>query len=168
VDDLILKMFGVYWNGGAVTSNLAACFFEHTDFAPETSITGTTLDLNVDGYSWGQLVRAGTTLLPADYSRTFYEEGVDYADDVLAVAGLAIGASQAVTFTHDTARAGEIGAISKIDAVPATDFQMVFSHTGAGTVTFILTNLSRVSTNFNDEVRHVVWHMDMPTPPAPP
>lgn len=168
VDDLVIKMFGVYWHDGAIASNLSAVFLEHTECGENTSITATTLDLNVDGYSWGQLIRNGTTLSPADYSRTFYEEGVDYEDHTLNVLGVAIGASRAVTLNHGTARAGEIGAISKIDVAPATDFQMVFSHTGAATATFILTNISRVSTNFLDDVRTVVWHMDMPTPPAPP
>jgi hypothetical protein len=167
--DLFVELHSVLLNGGTISANNLGVFLEHTDFNGVTSIAGTTsMSLNTDGYSWGQLVRQATTLAPAAYSREFFEEGCDYFESTLQVNGLAIGASQPVVLNHPTAREGEVGAITKTDAVPATDFQLVFSHTGAGTATYILTNLSRASTNFADDVRTVVWHMNMATAPAPP
>jgi hypothetical protein len=70
--------------------------------------------------------------------------------------------------THETARAGEFGAITKVGAVPATDFMVTFSHTGTGTLTCVVTNFSRASGTFTDAVQTLVWHQDMPEIVEPP
>lgn len=165
--DCTIQLHSVLLNGGTLSANNLQLWLEHTSFESAT-ITGiSTLNLRTDGYSWGQLLRDFVTILPVDYTRTFYEEGCDYADNVLSVNGLAIGDSVAVELPHSTARSGDVGAITQVATPGATDFQLVFSHCEAGSAWFILTNLSRVSTNFGDEVRSVVWHMDMPEAPQP-
>ena len=169
--DLNVYLFNVAFTGSIEANNLFVRP-NHLSVPNPSTFEGTTsLHLDTDGYSWGEILRSGTLLIPGlapEYVRTFYEEGCDYGDESLDVQGLAIGASQPVTLAIGTARPGEVAAVTKLGAVPATDFQLVFSHTGAGNATFILTNLSRASTNFNDDVRVVVWHMGMATTPPPP
>jgi hypothetical protein len=167
-DDVTVKLHGVNFLNGSIAANNLSVYLEHTEFGGGVTINGNaTMYLDSDGYSWGEIVRANTTLLPVDYVRTFYEEACDYYDSTLQVVGLAIGASTPVDLPHPRTRPGEVGAVSKIDVAPATDFQMVFSHTSADTATYILTNLSRDSGggvgNFSADVRSVVWHMAMAT-----
>lgn len=172
-DDLVVKLHSVFYENGSIVANNLDVYLEHTEFSlSNVFITGqATMALETDGYSWGQIVRQGVTLAPVDYLRTFLEEGCDYYDSTLNVLALAVGSSTPVILPHPTARPGEVGAVSKIDAVPATDFQMVFSHTGAGSSVYILTNISRNggggTGDFLDDVRSVVWHMAMATPPQP-
>jgi hypothetical protein len=166
--DFAVQLHSVQFNGGTITANNTQVYLEHAAFMNGCTLSGfTTLNVRTDGYSWGELLRDFTTFNPPDYTRTFYEEGCDYADNDMVENGLAIGASIAVEFPHSTARPGDVGAVTQTTDPGVVDFQLVFSHCTLGSAWFILTNISRVSTNFNDAVRTVVWHMDMPEAPVP-
>lgn len=166
--DCTIQLHSVLLNGGTLSAANLQVWLEHASFDNGCTIAGvTTLNLRTDGYSWGQLLRDFTTVTPVGYTRTFYEEGCDYSDNEMIVNGLAIGSSTDVELPHSTARPGDVGAATQIANPGATDFQLVFSHCVDQGAVFILTNLSRVSTNFSDQIRSVVWHMDMPEAPAP-
>lgn len=115
------------------------------------------LFLELDGYSWGRLKANGTSYAGA--TKQFYDSGCDIQAGQLGVEGLAIGASQAVSFPHTGTVPEEFAIVTKSGT--ATDFQLVFSHTGTDVVVCIITNLSRVSTDFDDLVQTQVFHRQM-------
>lgn len=168
-DDAIVKLSNVAYGPGTIEANDLTVHLVHTEFFSGTFIRGNaSMDLTTDGYSWGQLVRAATTLAPIDYTREFNDSGCDWAQSNLNVTGLAVGSSTTYDLTHSTARQGEFGAITKVGAAPAADFMLTFSHTGTGTFTVVLTNFSRLSGTFTDPVQTLVWHQSLPQIPEPP
>jgi hypothetical protein len=147
--------------GNNVVVEFADCQVLSTDIVGAASLI-----IRTDGASWSTMVRNNVSIIPASYTREFRDTGADTWPDALNVAGLAIGNFQTVSFDMPTARAGEFCIATKL-APFATDFDLVFSHTDSGHAFFVLTNLGRVSTNFNDGVRVVCFHSDMAEGPLP-
>jgi hypothetical protein len=116
--------------------------------------------LFLDGYTWGRLVANATAVSNA--AKEFFDHGCDVCPASLSVTGLAIGASQEVSFPHPVTRNDEYAIITKTN-IPAVDYTLTFSHTETDAVHAIITNLSRVSTNFDDTVATLVFHGTMPT-----
>lgn len=120
--------------------------------------------LFVDGYTWGRLVANNTALAPA--TKAFYDHGCDSAASDLNVTGLAIGASQEVAFPHPGTLQNEWAIITKTGTAQV-DYTLTFDHTETAAVHAIITNLSRVSTNFSDAVSTLVFHGTVPSYPPP-
>jgi hypothetical protein len=158
VVDLQVHMQNCRFSPGTIDCLNLELYLIHTDFGGDAGGTNS-FSLHTDGYSWAKIVSNGSALSPG-YSRDFWDTGADVWDSNLNVTGLAIGASQAVTFPHPETRVNEYAMATKLTPF-ATDFQLVFSHTGVADCTFILTNLSRASTDFADDIRTVVFHCDM-------
>jgi len=156
--------------GGTIAANNITLYLHQSTIGGPTVIGATSLDLRTDGFSWSNLVLANVALLPAAYTREFYDTGADETyDQTLSVQRLQVGAMAVVECTYVSARPGEY-AIASLMADPApTDFAFGFHHTEADKVFFWLHNISRANTNFNEPVDIVVFHGGMALiPQAPP
>jgi hypothetical protein len=128
------------------------------------SINGqTVLQIHVDSTSWRALIEDALPLSPATYTREFYGVGCDIWDEVIDIQGLAIGAFAMLTFDIATARETEycIGTKTTVGAGVEAEYSLTFSHTDLGHAYFQLLNISRASTNFNDEMQLVIFHNGM-------
>lgn len=121
-----------------------------------------------DGPSWSYYLQVAPTV-PAGINNLFFDAGHDTYARALAVNGVAIGATAFVAlavppiYTQQNDRAQ----IQVVD--PAIqDFICGVHGVGvAGTVTAWLTNLSRVSTNFNEAILLLMHHEQMVAEPPP-
>ena len=137
---------------------------DHTELLD--NVTGTTdVALNTDGYSWSNIVRQEIVITPATYARNFRDTGADTNTHSLTENGIAIGTAADVTWSYPGARPGEFAIIS-LDS-PAVDFFVTFHYTDTDEVHFMLYNLSRVSTDFNESASVCVLHSDMAALPIP-
>jgi hypothetical protein len=123
----------------------------------------TNLQIHVDSTSWRGLIDNAVNLLPIDYTREFYGVGCDIWDQVIDVQGVAIGTYSLLVFDVSTARETEycIATKTTIGGGVEAEFSLTFSHTDLGHAYFQLLNISRVSTNFNDEIQLVIFHNGM-------
>lgn len=124
--------------------------------------------ISYDGYSWARTLQSNP-VLPAGYTRQFVDAGHDIYARALTINGLAIGATGFVTMAVSTGvfvRTADHASVKVVD--PAIqDFICGVHGVGAGTVTCWITNLSRVSTNFNEAIELLIHHNDMIAEPAP-
>jgi hypothetical protein len=155
--DLQVHMHNVRF-GGIIGGALLNLYAVNSNIAGDVGGSDDTF-LWLDGYSWGQLIFNGANMAPA--AKQFFDHGCDVCPSSLNVTGLAIGASQDVQFPHPETLDNEWAIVTKT-GVAQTDYQLVFSHTTTAAVHCILTNLSRVSTNFSDDVSTLVFHGTMP------
>jgi hypothetical protein len=131
------------------------------------NVTGTTdVSIKTDGYSWSCIVDQTIVIAPATYARSYFDTGADTNTHSLTQAGIAIGTAADVTWSYPGARPGEY-AIITFDAPVATDFMCVFHYTDNDEVHFMLYNLSRVSTDFNESAHVCVFHSNMSALPIP-
>ena len=124
--------------------------------------------ISYDGFSWARTLQSNP-VLPAGYTRQFLDAGHDVYARALAINGLAIGATGFVTMAVSTGafvRTADQASVKVVD--PAVqDFICGVHGVGVGTVTCWITNLSRVSTNFNEAIELLIHHADMIPEPAP-
>jgi hypothetical protein len=162
--DLDLYFVNAHCTSSISGANVGVSLIDSDNFG---DITGTTsLSIACDGYSWSTIVRLSVALSPANYSREFYDTAADYFVTTLTQDGIAIGTTTLVDVAVPGVRAGEFAIGSAIDAV-ATDYAFSFHHTTDGHVFFQVTNIGRVSTDFNEAFNVAVLHMNMAQVPAP-
>jgi hypothetical protein len=132
------------------------------------NVTGTTsLFVRWDGYSWAATMQVPPVFTPAAYSRTFYDAGHDTYSRSLTTAGLAIGSTAFVDMVVPAyVRADDLAQIQVLDPT-VKDFICGVHGTAAGIVTAWITNLSRVSTNFNEAIKLLIHHEQMVVEPPP-
>jgi hypothetical protein len=126
-----------------------------------------TVTLTSDGYSWANIVRNDITITPADYPRRFSDTGADQLNATFSATGLAIGATVVCSVVYGGARPGDFAIAAVGGITPATDFYLTFHHCEADLAVFMLTNVSRASTDFADAGSVVVFHADMAIRPVP-
>jgi hypothetical protein len=121
------------------------------------------LQIHVDSTSWRALIDNAVALTPDTYTREFYGVGCDIWDEVIDVQGVAIGAFTMLTFDIATARESEycIATKTTVGGGVEAEYSLTFSHTDLGHAYFQLLNISRASTNFNDEMQLVIFHNGM-------
>ena len=121
------------------------------------------LQIHVDSTSWRGLIDNAVSLLPVTYTREFYGVGCDIWDEVIDVQGVVIGTFSLLAFNIATARPTEycIATKTTIGGGVEAEYSLTFSHTDDGLAYFQLLNISRASTNFNDEMQLVIFHQGM-------
>lgn len=120
-----------------------------------------------DGISWSWRVRQGFLITVAGvYSREFYDTGANEYFINLAINGLAIGATAFIDVAIPDVRIGDYGVL-QVRNPPATDFIAGFHSSTTNSMKFWLTNLSRVSTDFGELCRVLIFHVGMATQPPP-
>lgn len=127
------------------------------------------LNTSWDGFSWARTLNIDPTIAPPGYARSFFDSGHDIYRRAMTINGLAIGTTGFVTMAISTGafvRTEDHAQVKVID--PAIqDFICGVHGVGPGSVTVWITNLSRVSTNFNEAVEVLIHHNDMIAEPAP-
>jgi hypothetical protein len=135
-------------------------------------LTGTTsTDVTTDGYSWSSLVTDDPTVTPAGYGRTFMDAGHAVYTVALSASGIAIGTKgfDVLSVPGVHVRDGDRVAIQVADP-SVQDFICGVHGVGVagGSVTVWIENLSRVSTDFADDVLLTFHFNSMPeVPPIP-
>jgi hypothetical protein len=121
------------------------------------------LQIHVDSTSWRGLIDNAVSLLPVTYTREFYGVGCDIWNEVIDVQGVAVGTYSLLVFDVATARETEycIATKTTIGGGVEAEYSLTFSHTDLGHAYFQLLNISRASTNFNDEMQLVIFHNGM-------
>lgn len=152
-------------NAAAVTAaNLVVEFRETFNAGAMTG--NTALFTRWDGWSWRNHVLLNPALAPAAYFRTFLDAGHDVYAASLTANGVAIGTTTFFNVAVPWVRAGDYATVQVLDPV-ATDYICGVHSSSAGQVQIWLTNLSRVSTNFNEAAQVMIHHMQMQAEPAP-
>ncbi len=164
--DLTLLLLDTFQGAALNANNLYVEMF-HTEQAG--NISGTASVFTVwDGFSWARTLQANPVISPG-YSRLFLDAGHDTYNRALAVNGLAIGTTAFVTMAVSTGafvRTEDQAQVKVVD--PAIqDFICGVHGVGPGSVTCWITNLSRVSTNFNEAIQLLIHHNNMVAEPAP-
>jgi hypothetical protein len=122
---------------------------------------------NWDGISWSWRVRQNFMITVAGvYSREFYDTGANEYFYNLTINGLAIGATGFVDIAIPDVRSGDYGVV-QVRSPPEDDFITGFHSSTAGSMKFWITNLSRVSTNFGELCRVLIFHGGMAIQPPP-
>jgi hypothetical protein len=160
--DLTVSMSNCFVGSLALFGNNVRLSLVQTNFIDDFNIVGeTTLAIECDGFSWARLVESGSLILPTNYTREFYDHGVDYLDGTIGVNGLPMGDTATTAFAYVGARPNEY-AIPTLTGFPvATDFTLTFDHTDTDEVYFRIRNDSRVSTDFAEPVRVALFRSDM-------
>jgi hypothetical protein len=141
---------------------------ENTILTGDVSLAGnTSTQLTTDGFSWSSIVSNGVVVNPDDYSRRFRDTGADTYGSSLTATGLAIGGTVLVDCDYPGVRPGEYAIGTALEDPSPADFSFSFHHTTEDHVFFALTNISRVSTNFNEAIRIAVLHESMAQVPVP-
>jgi hypothetical protein len=114
-------------------------------------------------------LQVAPTIAPPGFTRQFLDAGHDTYNRALTINGLAIGTTGFVTMAVSTGvfvRTEDQAQVKVLD--PAIqDFICGVHGVGPGSVTCWITNLSRVSTNFNEAIQLLIHHNDMIAEPAP-
>jgi hypothetical protein len=122
-----------------------------------------------DGFSWARTLQVAPVIAPPGFTRQFLDAGHDIYQRALTINGLAIGTTGFVTMAVSTGvfvRTEDQAQVKVLD--PAIqDFICGVHGVGPGSVTCWITNLSRVSTNFNEAIQLLIHHNDMIAEPAP-
>ena len=157
-------------NAAGIDGNVVEVVLQESN--PLGNIGGTNgVSITTDGYSWARLVTAVPTITPG-YTRTFLDAGHDIYTRLLTINGVpvfpAVGSTAFLTMaTPGFIEAGDRVSI-QVEDPAVQDFVCGIHGVGAGSaVTAWITNLSRVSTNFNDTVLLTIHHNDMTTETGP-
>jgi hypothetical protein len=139
-----------------------------TDCAADIVATGVgDVALTSDGYSWANLIRNDITITPSSYSRRFSDTGADQLNATFSATGVAIGSAAACPVVYAGARVGDFAMATDTGLSPATDYFLTFHHCETDLVVFMLSNVSRVSTNFAESGSVAIFHASMASPPVP-
>jgi hypothetical protein len=131
------------------------------------NVTATSIGWRTDGASWASTLQANPTFSP-DPNRTFIDDGHDTFSRALTATGLAIGATTFVAMSVPTLVDQDDRVAIQVVDPSIQDFICGIHGVGtSGTVTAWITNLSRVSTNFNESVLLLIHHGTMVAEPAP-
>ena len=164
--DLSLSFRNCFNSAAIAGFNVFLAYIESSQFGNVTGNNSTITSF--DGYSWATTLQAAPTILPAGYSRAFLDAGHDTYQRSLTINGLAIGTTGFVTMAvPNYVRGGDTAQIQVVD--PAIqDFKCGIHGVGVtGNVTAWITNLSRVSTNFNEAIK-LTFHHEAMVPEPPP
>lgn len=159
-EDLTLALQDVICGAVVTAANIQLELFTSVQSADVTAAGG--LNVNFDGFSWQRhLLMAPTFSAVGIYTRGFNDAGHDIYQRNLTVAAVAIGttAFQAMAVPAYT-RAGDAVSIQVIDP-SIRDFICGVHGVDAGSVVVWLTNLSRVSTDFDEPIQLLFHHNQM-------
>jgi len=161
----MLLVFKNSFNSAAISAFNANLFYlRSTQGGP---ITATGLTISWDGYSWARTLQVAPAIIPAAYTRQFFDAGHDTYQRSLTVAAVAIGTTAFQTMVvPDYVRADDYVSMQVMDPT-IVDFICGVHGVGAGTVTVWLTNLSRASTDFDEAILLLVHHEAMVAEPPP-
>lgn len=122
-----------------------------------------------DGPAWAKTIDVNPTFLAGTlFSRTFSDAGHDVVTANVLRAGLAIGASAFVDVPLPTFVRADDRVALQVEDPTVQDFRVELHGVSAATATVYLTNLSRVSTNFDEPCLFTVHHQLMFTEPPTP
>ncbi len=129
------------------------------------AVTGNlSLATRFDPFSWTSKVAFLVPYAPANYTRDFWGAGQNRFAHTLTVNGVAIGTTAFVNVAATDVRVGDWATL-QVSNPAAVDFIAGFHSSAAGQLTFWLTNLSRVSTNFAEACESLITHATMATQP---
>lgn len=115
-----------------------------------------------DDWSWSHTLNSAPVFTVAGaYNRNFWGSGHDTFPTTLTINGLAIGATGFVDLVVPAYTRIDDRAQIQVDDPAVRDFTCGVHGVAAGIVTAWITNLSRVSTNFADDVLLTIHHEDM-------
>jgi hypothetical protein len=164
--DLNLAFINTTNTAAISANNLDLTYRQSTQTGGVTATAAT--NITFDGYSWAKTLAANPAL-PPGYTRSFFDAGHDVYPRALTKNGVAIGTTGFVTMAISTGafvRGGEFAEVRVADPT-VQDFICGVHGVGPGSVTCWITNLSRVSTNFNEAVAVIIHHQQMVPEPAP-
>lgn len=154
------------FNSAAITTfNALLFYFTSTQGGNITANGG--LTISWDGYSWARTLQVAPAIVPAAYTRQFFDAGHDTYRRALVANGVVIGTTVFVDMVVPAyVRADDLVQIQTVDP-SVRDFICGIHGADAGSVVAWITNLSRVSTNFNDAIVLLVHHEAMVAEPPP-
>jgi hypothetical protein len=158
-------LFDKTFNSAAITSfNALLTYFQSTQGG---AITCTGLTISWDGYSWARTLQVAPAIVPAAYTRQFFDAGHDTYQRSLTLAAVAIGTTAFQSMVvPDYVRADDFVQMQVLDP-SVRDFICGVHGVDAGAVVVWLTNLSRVSTDFDEAILLLVHHEAMVAEPPP-
>jgi hypothetical protein len=110
-----------------------------------------------DDASWTYAKVGGAVIAGAPVTNFFVGIGPRRYVSAIVINGVAIGATSQGATVLAAAVAGMFGIVTPTGVVPA-DYAIQFKYTDAGNVYWTLTNISRVSTNFNEPVEFLLMN----------
>jgi hypothetical protein len=127
---------------------------DNTELWNDVIATGT-LQLTIDGASYSTMIHNGVNPLPAGYTRYIRGTTSQRIPTNFTALGLAIGTTAMVTIPMAAwdIRSQDTCVLSSEIATGVEDFMVTFQHVdpAGGAIVVAVTNLSRVSTNFNPQ-----------------
>lgn len=151
--------------------NGATITLEYHDTEQSGNVTASAiLQTFFDGPAWSKTLTVNPAFLQTTtYTRTFGDAGHDTEDANVTVNGVAIGTTVPVVVPVPAfVRPGDRVQV-QVDDPSIVDFRLEGVHGVAqGAVTVWLTNISRVSTNFDEPCLFTVHHIAMTDEPATP
>jgi hypothetical protein len=126
-----------------------------------TATAGGALSVEFDGYSWSRHVQATPAFVGAgSYTRNFFDDGHDVVPVTATVNGVGIGTTAFLDFAAPLVLVND-HVTCRVTNPAARDFIIGGHCCTAGQATIWLTNLSRVSTNFADDIELLIHHNGM-------
>jgi hypothetical protein len=122
---------------------------------------GGALSVEFDGYSWARHVQSTPAFTGAgSYARHFFDAGQDVLPTTATINGVAIGTTAFLDIATPLVLVDDHVSTRVVDPA-ARDFIIGGHCCTAGQATIWLTNLSRVSTNFADDIELLIHHNGM-------
>jgi len=159
VEDITIQMQNVISAAVITAVNIQLDLIETNQTADVTAGGG--LTVGFDGYSWQRHVLAAPTFSAVGaYARAFIDAGHDISRETATVNGVAIGTTVFLDLAVPLVTVNDHVSVTVVD-VAARDFIVGGHCCTAGQATIWLTNLSRVSTNFADDIELLIHHQQM-------
>ena len=165
----IQLLFDHTFNSAAITSfNALLTYMQSTQGG---AITCTGLTISWDGYSWARTLQVAPAIVPAAYTRQFFDAGHDTYQRSLTAAAVPlfpdVGSTVFVDMVvPDYVRADDYVSI-QVQNPAVRDFNCGVHGVSAGVVTVWLTNLDRVALDFDEPILLLVHHEAMVVEPPP-
>lgn len=171
IDAGIQDLYLIAWRSvitSAVTGANLTC--EWHDTIQSGNVTAAAiLTTFFDGPAWAKTIDVNPAFLAGvAYGRTFSDAGHDVVTANVFLNGLAIGSSAFVNVPLPTFVRADDRVQLQVDDPTVVDFTVSLHGVVANTAVVYLTNLSRVSTNFDEPCLFTVHHNTMFTEPAGP
>lgn len=163
--DMWVSLQNTFCSAQIIAFNLTIEAKQSTIGADATANGGCTM--RWDGASWAYTLQT-TPVFPPGTNHLFFDAGHDTYQRSLTVNGVAIGTTAFVPMAVPTLVGQNDRVAIQVDDPAVQDFICGIHGVGvAGTVTAWITNLSRVSTNFNEAISLLIHHEQMVAEPAP-
>jgi hypothetical protein len=157
--DITIQMERVICGANITAANIQLSLLQ-TNQSADVTATGN-LIVEFDGYSWQRHVLSAPTFSAVgSYMKGFNDAGHDKSVETATVNGVAIGTTVFLDFALPLVTVNDHISVTVVDQA-ARDFIVGGHCCTAGQATIWLTNLSRVSTNFDDDIEVLIHHQQI-------